>query len=321
LTTSSVLDLLRRYCCDNQQMLSQYSFVVGEKHKALENSLRCWSELITTEEIIKKSTPPSVEHEHFAQTRKNVEKHLLDLENYLTVSFSEVCSQTFKYALEYFELRSKVRPRVAVKVIVDQELAILCRSPELPEGQDFKVSINENSAFVKISEGSKYFLCNNIPECIEKGTYFNNKLIKPKVLQYNLEKQKITTLGGDYQKVLDDLWQQCWEKDDINGVSTIRDMEACYRSSLVIPMSLRTSPLAEEFALHFQIDKTSKMGEIKRLVFGFLCFDHQHQDFFDEENDVNFTYIMADILSLYLIQRLSYTQYSPVYGDSIAILD
>ena len=55
------------------------------------------------------------------------------------------------------------------------------------------------------------------------------------------------------------------------------------------------------------------ISNIERSIFGFLCLDHPESGYFQEEKDVNVGYIIADLLSLYLINRLNYTDNSKTF--------
>jgi hypothetical protein len=318
MTAHNVLKLIKSYICENQQKLSQYNFLVNEKHKALKEALNALS---GEESLVGHGDVSQVGSDKIETEKRNLVSSLLDLENYLTGSFEKECVHTFEHAIKYFQARSDVLPRASVKVIVDQKLAILSRFPDLSYPQASEVSLEENSAFVKIAAGDSFFLSNDIPKCVESKEYFNEKLNIEKVVHYNQERERMISMGGDHEELLDDLWRQCWQEEVHDGLASTRDMQACYRSSLVIPMSLSADSLTKEFSSRFGIDRGS-IGvdkEVKRLVFGFLCFDHQQENFFTDDDDVNFVYIMADILSLYLVQQLIYTQYSSVYAAAINV--
>ena len=49
-----------------------------------------------------------------------------------------------------------------------------------------------------------------------------------------------------------------------------------------------------------------------RMIFGYLCFDHEEAGYF-QKDDVSVGYIIADIISLYAFNRLNYTEYSNTF--------
>ena len=56
------------------------------------------------------------------------------------------------------------------------------------------------------------------------------------------------------------------------------------------------------------------MKEVDRTIFGFLCFDHVDENYFDQENDVSVGYVFADLLSMYVFTRLIYMEISKTYS-------
>src|SRR5260370_18109716 len=55
--------------------------------------------------------------------------------------------------------------------------------------------------------------------------------------------------------------------------------------------------------------------KIDRYIFGYLCLDHREIGYFDEEHDVSFGYIFADLLSVYAFTRMVYTDVSRTFSD------
>ena len=82
------------------------------------------------------------------------------------------------------------------------------------------------------------------------------------------------------------------------------------------------------FKNHFSIpDKivSKKKGNdddsVGRAIYGFLCFDHQQINYFNTDVDINIGYVFADILSIFLIQRLIYTEYSKTFQKAQEIIN
>jgi hypothetical protein len=75
----------------------------------------------------------------------------------------------------------------------------------------------------------------------------------------------------------------------------------------------------EEFIRNFRAN-SSGLDVPKTPILGFLCLDHHYSDFFNESDDISIGYILADILSLYLIQQLVCTEYSGTYERARAII-
>ncbi len=84
---------------------------------------------------------------------------------------------------------------------------------------------------------------------------------------------------------------------------------------MIIPMTLWNSDLSEDFK------KRINIKNVDRVIFGFLCMDHVDTNFFDEETDVPVGYYFADILSMYLLTRLIYTEISETFRNIENYLD
>jgi len=54
--------------------------------------------------------------------------------------------------------------------------------------------------------------------------------------------------------------------------------------------------------------------EDARTIFGYLCFDHVEENYFNDDIDIDVGYIFADIISLYMVTRSIYTELSTTYS-------
>lgn len=80
-------------------------------------------------------------------------------------------------------------------------------------------------------------------------------------------------------------------------------------------MTLLGNTLVPEFKTKFKIEEIESKND--RAIYGFLCFDNHKSNYFIEDIDVSIGYIFADILSLYLIERLRYTKYSETFNIAL----
>jgi hypothetical protein len=286
---------LHRLICENQSGASQYWFQANEKHKAIKDLVREGLECFSEEEIVGRMD---------------------SLESYLYDTFYENFKESLGIFLELFESRCSREVRCSLKVTVDEKLETLFRYPESslgysessPDYRAFKVI--DNSAFESIVGGKRYYLTNNIPQDIESGVYVNPRISRDKVTAYLKEIQKDGGIGLP-QDESDRLWLECWDQDSPKRSISV---ESCYRSTLVVPMSIETRKMSESFSEHFNIEITS--GNVpERCIFGFVCFDHPDVGFFQEDSDVDLAYIFSDIMSLYLICQLSCTHHSSTYNE------
>ncbi|MBW4658651.1 MAG: hypothetical protein KME15_08255 [Drouetiella hepatica Uher 2000/2452] len=318
ISTSELLALLNEFISENQLRLSQHTFIASERHKDVKECLMHLEGIVgRNEENIKKLTNPPLIPDKRVLGKKLADS-LSQLEQYLYSTFKDACEVAFDYVAKFFKDRSFVLPRVCVKVIAGDQLVVLFRRPEL-QIQSLNISTDGNTAFEKIAAGADYFICNDIPESVENGGYQNVRLIKEKVLEFNKSDFRNSFLYDDEIDDASRAWRECWKEIVVVEGNSQRTMQppldSCYKSILVIPMSLETGKLDEAFVSHFNISTESG-----RAIFGFVSFDHRHVDFFDETLDVAFGYILADILSLYLIQQLTYTQYSSIYYQAATLL-
>ncbi len=111
------------------------------------------------------------------------------------------------------------------------------------------------------------------------------------------------------QKETDIDWQNCWEK----FTNQTPCPNSFYKSTLVIPMTLRNETFSREFEKLVLNGDKNKAN--KKTMFGFLCIDHRHTDYFNLDSDVRIGYIFADILSLFLIVRKICIIKSPIYDE------
>jgi hypothetical protein len=308
-----LLAFLREYICDNQAALSQYIFTANEKHKAIKEFLN---------EV--KSFPEGADTEVNEKYRENLSKLIIELDEHLLVNFGKIFEKTYGYIIRYFQSRSALPPRATIKVIDSNKIATLLKMPEFFIENTY-IDIAENSAFRAIAEDQKYYLCNDIPTGIVQKLYKNKRIDLDKASNFVKRKREEENalserFKGRSRDIYDLDWAACWKP--VRLIDSNREIqppaETCYKATLVVPMSLQTSKITKDFKTQFKISESKK-----RAIFGFLCFDHVLTDFFNE-SDVDFAYILADMLSLYLIYYLMHTQYSSVYYEAkllVAIQD
>ena len=109
---------------------------------------------------------------------------------------------------------------------------------------------------------------------------------------------------------LDENWVKCWRgnKDELKTTAT-EDHQNCYKSTLIIPLTLWGNKLGPRFK------NKIRMKDIGRTIFGYLCLDHISTDYFNSVLDVDSGYVYADILSLYLLIRIVYIDQSETFSD------
>jgi hypothetical protein len=274
--------------CVNQAGLSQYWFEASERHKNLKSILQDQRKVPSL--LLKES--------------------LESFEAYLYDEFYNAFRMSLTHVMNSFQARSSIQPRCCLKVIAGNEFVTLFRHPSslMMEGP---YSVNENSAFKEIANGSRsYYLSNNLPKDIAEGKYTNPRISQAEVKKYYESYLKSKLFDHENANGIDFEWLKCWRDVFLIDIDDIQSSppDTCYKSTLVIPMSLKTQTLRTEFLKHFELNINNV-----RHIFGFVCFDHVGIDFFEEPFDVSLAYILSDIMSLYLICQLACTQYSSIY--------
>lgn len=303
----AILKFISECVCANQAGLAQYSFIAAEKHKQLKDFLRD-KNLLTEQE------PP--EHPVDPEVVKEIQSRLQNLEKYLYLGIYRIFSTNYVYLCRFFEQRSPLAVRASMKVIVDNQLVALVREPEFFMEEN-PIPLEKNVAFRTIADGKKYYLCNDVPEAVVSDSYYNPRIKKEEARKYN--QGRVDVVANEHR--FDQKWVYCWKDaryyTSENYIYNARPHpQTCYKSTLAVPLSILTEQLEESFMDNFHIVK-----DAPRAIFGFLCLDHCNAGFFDKKVDVSFAYIIADLLSLYLIEQLAHTQFSSVYYRASKILE
>ncbi|MBA1443837.1 MAG: hypothetical protein M3H12_10030 [Chromatiales bacterium] len=280
---SRTVDIIGKIICYNQGKLAEYSYLAGEKHKALKETMR-------------------------GPDRKNISKikQLRDeLTNFLNIELKNASDENFKLIKQYFENRSEKEPRICIKVHNEGMIVPLFRDRRSINDESYP--IEANTGFSEIAKKTGYeFLCNNIPASIKNNSYINARIIPDRLTHY-----KEQSLIQRLRKIDDVDWANCWkEAEGEAGERNHPPLETCYKSTLIIPMTLLNNSLSREFIQRFEIEEKVS----PRSIYGFLCFDHQEIDYFDKKPDITIGYILADMLSLYLINSLTYVDYSTTFS-------
>jgi hypothetical protein len=284
-----ILNQIKDVVCYNQGELAQYSYLAGEKHKAMKDEL-------------KKSSPDIV----------NVKKFKTELERHLNEKLSKIAKENFAQLKRFYNGHSKREPRVCIKAARDGKVIDLFREEDQLYIKNY--GIKENKGFSHVNDTGKYYLCNNIPYEIKQRRYYNPRLDMHKALLYSSPK-----LNWLRQRLCqeDTKWIDCWEiiKNVSREGGETPTAEQCYKSTLITPMTLLGNTLSKEFMDQFRMKSLPE-----RAIYGFLCIDHHHTNYFKNDIDVPLSYIFADLISLYLITNLTYTEYSKTYEQAESLI-
>lgn len=190
-------------------------------------------------------------------------------------------------------------PKVTIKTLEDGSVLDFFRSNRTNK---FEVNcIEANTGFDSIMSSPKkmYYINHDLEKSFINGKYKNPRLDDN--LRSNLKDKKI-------------LWKDCWKplhdgaKDE-------------YLSTLIIPMAIRINDSDDSLFKEKFSEKISH-GESSRTVWGFLCFDYPEKNILKEhEEDVkDVSYIIADILSLYLMFFYNHISGSKTFSKAMEIV-
>ena len=296
-------ELLNDFVCYNQGKIASYSFELSELHKMVKNELN------------------SDNHD-----LNKLKEYCINLMNYSIDKFkSEVKYNYNEYVVRYFKNRGEHIPRMTVKAVSkNYGLIDLFR---LHKRYFTNYNATENKGIGHIFSTGKYFLCNNIPLAAYNGGYYNARLKNIEVVKYinYLKAHDLDENKAKHDSTAKKLWMDCWVnkgiKDDKREVKIDLTPEECYKSTLIIPITLINNEISDHLRSHFEIPKEElSQSEIARSIYAFLCFDNQNVNYFIEDIDVKIGYLFADILSLYLFDCLKYMKYSKTFKMAIEIL-
>jgi len=278
----SIVKLFNDFICFNQGELAQFNFLAGEFHKPLKDELR--KEVINTEVL----------RNHFENLTEKISKLTAE-------AFNSNC-QTIE---QYFIDRSKNPPRFCVKANKDGRVFDIFRPN--PEYFSLTYSYKDNTGCESVVDTGKYYICNNVPKAIQNEEYNNPRIDCIKV------RRRIRD-DGTFENEND--WYDCWQSNSSSETNEIKrpHKSSCYKSTLIIPITLLRNKLDDSFRSHFRIPKLNNQMEISRAIYGFFCIDHVEPNYFNEDLDVKAGYIFADIMSLYIITGLMFTEYSGSYN-------
>lgn len=271
---------IRRVICFNQGEYAQYNFLAAERHKALKESWRK------------------------SHNAKALLGHCDELVSFLNTHLNRISQGNFAFIKEYFGGRHPVEPRICIKgnfrhngrdyivpLIRDKEVSYLSEYP-----------LESNYGFIFVKNNGTHFRSDDIPKDIAEGTYHNARINHELATAYYKQRNQDPTLS-------DESWAKCWDPPT---------RHSSYKSTVIIPMTLWNNDLTQEFLTKMEI-KAHK-DTISRTVFGYLCFDHVKEHYFDDNADIDMGYIFADMLSLYMITVYIYTERSETFSSVLESL-
>lgn len=297
------LQLVRRLTCYNQGKVADYSFLANESHKELR---RCYQHIQESQVPIQDS-----DYERLEEAYRNASNGLMR-------KFKAYASINFEYMDEFYKYKNfnSKKPRFCVKSAAPNGAAfeILTLAGSVPPTRERPAYLaSQSTGFSDVIRTGTYCLCNNIPKKVKGREYKNSRIIERDVFKFYKLPGWFQNLQYRFTDKPDMSWQRCWRRE----VETLENVDSSsyYKSTLIVPLSLiaKEGDLSESFLKNFNIQKD-------KILLGFLCIDHENIDFFNDEEDVDFAYIIADQLSLYLVQYWICTNYSSIFQNSYELL-
>jgi len=283
-----VYDIIKQIVCYNQGKILEFNFELSNKHRIMRDVLTEYKGDSTDANKQKLNDARSV------------------LLNYIGIETVNISKVNIGFLKTYYKMRDIENiPRCCIKTVSASKDRIVdnYRDHDAYKGENMASSaIDENTGFSQVLNTGVYYLENNIPEKAIAGYYKNPRLNNERVRRY--KKSNRNGEGVDHE------WVHCWDGQDPT------DYKACYKSTLIIPMTLmNNNDLPSGF-----MDKIAKGHKSKRTNWGFVCLDSIKEGFFLDDIDVNIGYIVADMLSMYYIKSYIYTDTSRTYNEATTFL-
>lgn len=293
--------VIQKTICYNQGAYIQHSFMGAEKHKEMK---RVFYEMFKDKNVEKNIERLRSDSDLAVKT-----KSFIDFMNY---GLYENVVKNFEFIQAYFMERDDVMPRICIKgrfkTLYGEEENILTIFRDRAVDYISDYDSFRNSALRYTLEEGSYYLQNNIPKAILNDSYYNSRIDYAKIENLvRLSKSKYMA-----EQKLNKEWSGYWKDYSVD-----KDKSAFYKSTLVIPMTLwNNESITRNFVKKVaEKDRKANIKSVDRYIFGMLCIDHVKKDYFVEEYDMRWGYMFADILSLYLFNRMVYTEISETFYD------
>lgn len=297
-TTLRLLPILRQALTYNQGAYLQYSYTAFQLHKDIRQAL-----------LVR---PLSVEA---------LEARLSALDAFLDEGLETVLGNMFRlldvafYTIDPYAPLPRMCVKANKKEHGTELIFDLYRYYPAPEGE-FVTSgyvkepfpVVDNTGFNHVATTGSYFLAPDIPRAVLNG-YKNPRLDDHKAHRY-----KPPSILTRMLSRRDQAWEGCWKTYDSSGIGTT-PADACYKSTLIIPVGLSKDQLTSEMLelIHRSFPSAT---DLQVLIFAYLCFDHTSAHYFSKSVHVDLGYMFANMLCLYFSTKWVLTAGSATYGTA-----
>lgn len=273
-----------------------------------------------------------------------------NLETYITVAIDNALDRNFQLLLDYFAVRVRATPlspqppRIALKLIVPPEdktsgyekSIVFTRKRSGKELRKYKSQypLETHSVFLDILRTGEAQVVQDIPERCGNGPYRNARL-DPGMAKAYFDRRCEGEISDAYP---DEPWIACWKDEHPKQPRKMPGQAhatSCYKSTLVIPVTLvghikalLDGDIEEQGQdIAFVKEFAEKVGAsevaIERFLLGFLCLDHVDRNYFEHgrsSNDMHLGYMVADMISLYILLNMVLWDYSETVKEAKTIL-
>ncbi|WP_145677013.1 hypothetical protein [Azospirillum brasilense] len=232
-----------------------------------------------------------------------------NLDGFLNREFDSIVKSNFAY-LRYFFEETKKSPNLRLGIMAPTDsvglgLIDLYRDPPFPNSYIIR-RISDYSPFSEVNQTGSYFLCNDIPNAVKAGKYFNHRIDQTRATTASLSNEPSEA---------DSEWCSLWSHiGNTTNASKEELRRTCYKSNLIIPITLANNHLSIEFQGRFPLKG------LDEAIFGYLCMDSTELNFFDNPASIDIGYVVADLLCTLFMTRYVFTVYSEVYQFGLSAL-
>jgi len=263
------MESIRDFICYNQKQIIKFEYVISNLHKDFKN--------IFYSEASKEETTEAYDKLHvdsFILMEKIFQDNMQFINNTLGLMDKDL--------------------RFTIKIINNEHVTDIFRNHEI-NTLFYESKYSDNSAFSEIMDNEKkYFYCDDLHQLFLENKYKNPRLKSNTRELLEVEKKK---------------WKDCWTNYD----QSFEEKTSYYNSSLVIPMSITSENenINEDFyKAFFEQNSDSSISSKTRSIWGFVCFDSKETNYFKNLEYIDFldlSFIISDILSIYLVYFYNYT--------------
>ena len=202
-------------------------------------------------------------------------------------------------------------PRACVKIAHSGSqdegvVTLVCR--DTPRGYSTSYRISEHTGFAQVNFTMEAYLENNIPNKVVDNLYNNPRIDPSRIPAF---REEFNSHHGTLSKLLlfsgmktdqryEKAWKTIWRQIDNGGnLVDLRDVD-CYKSTLILPITMADSQTNVEFEESFFDENIEK-----DIVFGYLCFDHNTIGYFDKSFHVPVSQSLSYWLCMYFLRMIT----------------